>query len=51
MPLRTILECFRQMTAAVQFIHSQKIVHFDLKPGNLLMFEQKTKIKVSDFGL
>ncbi|CAD7955965.1 unnamed protein product, partial [Amoebophrya sp. A120] len=51
MPLPTILHCFRQMAAAVEFIHSQNIVHFDLKPANFLLFENRTKIKVSDFGL
>ncbi|CAD7973266.1 unnamed protein product [Amoebophrya sp. A120] len=39
------------MAAAVAFIHSKNIVHFDLKPANFLMFENKQKIKLSDFGL
>ncbi|CAD7973263.1 unnamed protein product [Amoebophrya sp. A120] len=51
MPLNTILHCGKQMAAAVAFIHSKNIVHFDLKPANFLMFENKQKIKLSDFGL
>ncbi|CAD7970722.1 unnamed protein product, partial [Amoebophrya sp. A120] len=51
MPLPMILHCFTQMVAAVRFIHSKNILHFDLKPANFLLFNQRTKIKLSDFGL
>ncbi|CAD7962188.1 unnamed protein product [Amoebophrya sp. A120] len=51
MPLPQILHCITQMAKAVSFIHSRNIVHFDLKPANFLMFDNRTTVKLSDFGL
>lgn len=35
---------------AVQYLHDQRIVHYDLKPGNVMLREDGT-IKVIDFGM
>lgn len=40
---------FRQIVEAVSYMHSNSIVHRDLKLDNILIDEQKT-IKLIDFG-
>ena len=39
----------RQVVEALRYLHSQNIMHRDLKLGNLLL--NKMQIKVGDFGL
>ena len=42
-----------QIIEAIKFAHSKNIIHRDLSPTNVLVFDEGTeiKIKVSDFGL
>lgn len=42
-------EKFRQLVLAVEYIHSQNVVHRDLKAENLLL-DSRGNIKVADFG-
>lgn len=39
-----------QITKAVAYLHSRRILHRDLKPQNILI-DSKGKIKIADFGL
>lgn len=41
---------FVQLTAGVAYIHSQGIIHHDIKPGNLLLTADHI-VKLSDFGV
>ena len=52
----TFAECeqlFVQACRALEYIHSHGIVHFDIKPANILVMEEEGahQIKVIDFGL
>jgi len=48
--IRQRIELFRQVCAAVQYVHQNLIVHRDLKPGNILV-TQEGVAKLLDFGI
>jgi cell cycle serine/threonine-protein kinase CDC5/MSD2 len=41
---------FRQIVEATRYMHSQHVIHRDLKLGNVFMTSEM-KIKIGDFGL
>ncbi|XP_077372961.1 death-associated protein kinase 2 isoform X3 [Festucalex cinctus] len=44
----------KQILDGVQYLHSKRIVHFDLKPENIMLLDRNVslpRIKVIDFGL
>lgn len=46
------IELFRQMLAAVQYLHDSDLVHDDLHPGNVLIQQaDRPIVKISDFGI
>ncbi|RLE80426.1 MAG: hypothetical protein DRJ52_06415 [Thermoprotei archaeon] len=47
--LRTVLKMGIQIADAVEYAHSQSVVHGDLKPENIL-FNERGVLKVSDFN-
>jgi serine/threonine-protein kinase 11 len=50
LPFRQSQLILRQLLEAVSYIHSEKIVHGDIKPDNL-MFTEDGVLKMSDFGV
>jgi serine/threonine protein kinase len=39
-----------QMAVALEFIHSQEMLHRDVKPSNVLLFQDGCVLKLCDFG-
>lgn len=46
-----ILYYFTQITLALNYIHSKKILHRDLKTQNIFLNRKRTIVKVGDFGI
>ena len=48
------MEALRQMAAGLKYIHSEDLVHGDIKPSNILIYstqsDSRTLLKLSDFG-
>ena len=49
-PLADLLPILRQIVSALQFAHSEGIVHSDLKPANVIVLPNG-RVKVIDFGI
>ena len=45
-----ILPVIRQVAAALDYAHEEKVIHRDIKPGNI-MIDATGRVKVLDFGL
>ncbi|MEO8954911.1 MAG: serine/threonine-protein kinase [Ktedonobacteraceae bacterium] len=50
LPLATIVSYVKQVAAALQYAHDQKLIHRDIKPENMLLGKHND-VLVSDFGL
>ncbi|KAI9557860.1 hypothetical protein GHT06_014611 [Daphnia sinensis] len=55
-PIPSNMEVFSQLADGLEYIHSKKFIHRDIKPGNILIKrpsppDEKTIIKWADFGL
>ena len=49
-PVRKVAHLGMQLCDALAYAHSHKILHRDIKPGNI-MINQDDQVKVADFGL
>jgi serine/threonine protein kinase len=50
LPLTTILSYAKQMAAALQYAHDEKLIHRDIKPENMLV-GQRGELLLGDFGI
>jgi eukaryotic-like serine/threonine-protein kinase len=46
----TTLAIIKQACEGLHYIHQQGVIHRDIKPGNLLLFEG-SQVKITDFGI
>lgn len=44
------LRCAHQIAGALEILHSRRILHLDLSPGNILCNAELDRIKIVDFG-
>ena len=50
--MRSNKEVLLQLAQGLQYIHSQHLIHGDVKPGNILISsDNPTNLKFADFGL
>lgn len=49
-PENEILEIFTQIILGLEYIHSQKVIHRDIKTANIFLFK-KGLVKLGDFGI
>jgi CHASE2 domain-containing sensor protein/tRNA A-37 threonylcarbamoyl transferase component Bud32 len=45
-----VLDLLRQLLPVLGFIHSQRVIHRDLKPGNIIRDRHQGKLVLIDFG-
>jgi len=45
------LNYFQQIAEALAYAHSQRVIHRDIKPNNLLLSEDRRVMKIADFGV
>ena len=48
---RDIVEIGIQLTRALDFAHKKGIIHRDIKPGNIMLINETSTVKVADFGI
>jgi serine/threonine protein kinase len=49
--LADTLNYFAQVADALSYAHSQKVIHRDIKPNNLLLSSDRRTVKIADFGV
>ena len=51
LPLRDVVIMGVQLARALDYAHAHRIVHRDIKPGNIVRLKGTNTIKVTDFGI
>lgn len=51
LPLATVLDIVARVADALDYAHRQKIIHRDIKPGNIIYNPDNGEIKITDFGI
>ena len=49
LPEKEVILIIHQVLSALKYLHSQNVIHYDLKPANILF--QNGTVKITDFGL
>jgi len=51
LPMAQVFTIGLQVAEALGYAHEQKVVHRDVKPGNIIFDHDKGQLKVTDFGI
>jgi serine/threonine-protein kinase len=51
LPVREVYHIFQVVAEALDYAHKQKIVHRDIKPGNIMYNPKNKQIKITEFGI
>ncbi len=51
LPLEDVFTIGVQVAEALDYAHRQKVVHRDVKPGNIIYDAERGQLKVTDFGI
>lgn len=51
LPVATVLDITARVADALDYAHGQKIIHRDIKPGNIIYNPKNGDLKITDFGI
>ncbi|MCW8955550.1 MAG: serine/threonine protein kinase [Gammaproteobacteria bacterium] len=51
LPVKKVYEIIAEVAETLDYAHRQKIVHRDIKPGNIMYNPQDGLVKITDFGI
>ena len=51
LPVDTVLSIGEQIASALDYGHQHKVIHRDIKPGNIIYEPKSGKVSVTDFGI
>lgn len=51
LPEQEAIGCIRQIGSALTYMHTNKMLHLDVKPANVMRSESTNTLKIIDFGL
>lgn len=49
--IQVVLELLARVAEALDYAHGQKVIHRDIKPGNIIYNRQSGALKITDFGI
>ena len=51
LPVKEVYRIIKEVAVGLDYAHRQKIVHRDIKPGNIMYNSKSKAVKITDFGI